>query len=180
MKILGIDPGSLVCGYGVINSRGKSLSVLEYGIVKVSLKNYSLEYRIKEIFERLTHVISRNTPDAAAFETIFYSKNAKSLIKLSHARASAMLAVVMAGIPIFEYSPREVKQSVTGRGNASKEQVQFMVKKLLSIEETLDLFDITDALGVAICHSFRYKQKTDKILSWNDYIKANPDKIIKI
>lgn len=178
MKILGIDPGSIVCGYGIISTESKSLTVLEYGVVKVSLKNNSLEYRIKEIYERLTQVINRNSPDAAAFETIFFSKNVKSLIKLSHARASAILAVVMSGIPIFEYSPREVKQSVTGRGNASKEQVQFMVKKLLSIKETPNLFDVTDALGVAICHSFRYKQKVQKITSWKDYIEANPSKII--
>ncbi len=179
MKILGIDPGSLICGYGIVDSSGKCLSIVEYGVVKVSIKHSSLEMRLKEIFERLTQVISRNKPDTAALESIFYAKNAKSLIKLSHARASALLAVTMSDIPIFEYSPREVKQSVTGRGNASKEQVQYMVKKILAIEETPEFYDSTDALGVAICHSFRNKYKNNAINSWENYIKMNPQRIIK-
>ena len=177
MIILGIDPGSVICGYGVIEKEGQKISLVEYGVVKAGKKFSDIPSRLKEIYSRLSVVVERTQPDAAAFETIFYSKNAQSLMKLSHARSAAILAAAMADINIFEYSPREVKKAVSGRGNAGKEQVQFMVKKLLDIEETPEFFDATDALAVAICHSLKGGQSNNRSSSWKEFIKNNPHRV---
>lgn len=179
MKILGIDPGSQICGYGVIYCNLNKISLIEYGVVNLKKKSNDLPTRLKEIFNRLTEVIIRTKPDFSAFESVFYSKNAQSMMKLSHARAAAILTASLKDIPIAEYSPREIKKSVTGMGNASKEQVQFMVKNLLNIEETNEFFDATDALAVAICHSFRLSTPTQKSKSWEEFIKQNPNRIVK-
>jgi len=179
LRILGIDPGSIYCGYGVIESNGEKITLIELGTIKAKKKYELLNDRIKEIFLRLNEVINRTNPDETAIETIFYSKNAQSLMKLSHARAAAVLANSLREIPISEYTPREVKKSVTGKGSASKEQVQFMVQKLLKIKEDPELYDVTDALAIAICHSFKRNLRKNKIKSWEDYMKQNPDKIIK-
>ena len=177
--ILGIDPGSVFCGYGVIEKTGSKLKVIEYGVVKARKKFEDLNLRLKEIYDRLTEVINRTNPNEAAFETMFYSKNAQSLIKLSHARAVAVLSAVNKNIPIFEYSPKEVKKSVTGRGAAGKEQVQYMIKNLLKIPETPDLFDVTDALAVAVCHALKRDMPKNNSKSWSDFIKNHPERIAK-
>ena len=135
---------------------------------------------MREIYQRLIQVVERCKPDVAAFESTFYSKNAQSLLKLAHARASAMLAAAMNDIPIAEYSPKEVKKSVTGKGSASKEQVQYMVKTLLNIKETPEFYDVTDALAVAICHCMKSEIPTKKGGSWEEFIKKNPNRIAKI
>ena len=109
----------------------------------------------------------------------FYSKNAQSLMKLAHARGVAMLAASLYETAIFEYSPKEVKKSVTGNGSASKEQVSFMVKRILNIDETPDFFDSTDALAVAICHSMKAGKINAGPSNWKDFIKNNPDRVIK-
>lgn len=179
MTIIGIDPGSILCGYGVVRKDGTNLSLIEYGVIEAKKKNPDFHMRLKEIFDRLTQVVERNQPDAAAFEAMFYAKNAQSLIKLSHARSAAMIAVLNGKIPISEYSAKEVKKSVTGRGAASKEQVQYMVKTILSIEETPQFFDATDALAVAICHSVRYNEFKSGSSSWADFARNNPDLIVK-
>jgi crossover junction endodeoxyribonuclease RuvC len=178
LKILGIDPGSIICGFGVIEKDNNKLRVLEYGVIKVGLKNELLKDRLRDIYERLLQVIERNKPDAAVLETVFFSKNVQSLTKLSQARGVALLAAAMSNVDVFEYSPREVKKSVTGRGNAAKEQVQFMVRKILNIEETPEFFDATDALGVALCHSFRMNTIAKRADSWSEYIKQHPEKLI--
>ncbi|MCL5991763.1 MAG: crossover junction endodeoxyribonuclease RuvC [Bacteroidetes bacterium] len=180
MIVLGIDPGSVICGYGVIEKKKNSLCVVEYGVIKAKKAYDELPYRLREIYQRLIKVIDRTKPDVAAFESTFYSKNAQSLLKLAHARASAMLAAAMNDIPISEYSPREVKKSVTGKGSASKEQVQFMVKTLLKIKETPEFYDVTDALAVAVCHSLKSELPSKKAGSWEDFIKKNPERIAKI
>lgn len=176
MRFLGIDPGSIICGYGVIEKEGNSLSVIEYGVIKAKKKNEDFPLRLKHIFERISVVISRALPDESAFESMFYSKNAQTLIKLSQARAAAMIATTMKEIPIIEYAPREVKKSITGNGNASKEQVQYMVKAILKIDETPEFFDSTDALSIAICHAYN-RDKKGKSSTWADFIKNNPDRI---
>lgn len=179
MKILGVDPGSVICGYGVVESHSGKFSVVEYGVVRVRKKSIELPVRLKEIYLRITEVIKRTCPDAAVFESLFFSKNVQSLVKLSHARAAAVLAAAMYDLPITEYSPREIKKSVTGNGNASKEQVQYMVKTLLKIDETPEFFDVTDALAAAVCHSFRANMPRKATNSWSDYIKQNPAKVIR-
>ncbi len=179
-RILGIDPGSIYCGYGVIEICGQKITLIELGTIKAKKKYELLNDRIKEIFLRINEVIKRTQPDETAIETMFYSKNVQSLMKLSHARAAAVLANSLQKIPISEYSPREIKKSVTGKGSATKEQVQFMVQKLLNINETPELYDVTDALAVAICHSFKRNINKNKVKTWNDFIKQNPDKVLKL
>jgi crossover junction endodeoxyribonuclease RuvC len=179
LRILGIDPGSVICGYGVIDSDRSNLSLVEYGVVKAGKSGKDLPKRLKEIFTRLSGVIERTRPDVAAFESMFFHKNAQSLMKLSHARGAAMAAVGMVGIEVFEYSPKTVKKSVTGRGGAAKEQVAFMVLGMLEIKETPEFFDSTDALAVAICHSNQFASGAKKSSSWADFIKNNPDKVIE-
>ncbi len=180
MLILGIDPGSVVCGYGVIEFYSGKLSLIEYGSIKVKKKNEDLTQRLKEIFLRLNAVIDRTKPDIAVFETVFYSKNAQSLMKLSFARASAILATSLKDIKFAEFTPREIKKSVTGNGNAGKKQVQFMVRTLLKIQETPDFYDATDALATAICYAFRNQNIAKTSKTWTEFIKQNPDKILKI
>ena len=178
MKILGVDPGSVVCGYGVIEKQGNLLKLVEYGVIEAKRKHPDFNQRLKEIYHRLSEVIKRTQPDEAAFESIFFAKNAQSLIKLSHARGSAIVAVAQSDISIAEYSAREVKKAVTGRGAAGKEQVQYMVKTLLNITETHHFFDATDALAVAICHSLRSGEVSAGKTGWADYIKQHPELVI--
>jgi crossover junction endodeoxyribonuclease RuvC len=180
MRVLGIDPGSVVCGYGVVDriAPGKIILV-EYGVVEAKKREESLPLRLKIIFERLTKVIERSLPDEVSLEATFYSKNAQSLIKLSHARGAAMLAATLREIPVIEYSAKEVKRSVTGNGNSSKEQVQYMVRSMLGIEETPDFFDATDALAVAMCHALKRNAPKQSARSWSDFISENPHRIKK-
>lgn len=179
MIILGIDPGSIFCGYGVIEIQSNNLKLIEYGVIKAKKKQEKYPLRLKEIFIRLQAVIERTLPDETALESMFYSKNVQSLIKLSQARAIAMLVSSLRDIPVIDYSPREVKKAVTGNGNADKIQVQYMVKKLLNIQETNEFYDATDALAVAICHSSRRKTSNNTIKTWKDFIENNPKRIIK-
>jgi len=179
MIILGIDPGSIFCGYGVVEIQSNNLKLIEYGVIKAKKKQEKYPLRLKEIFIRLQAVIERTLPDETAIESMFYSKNVQSLIKLSQARAIAMLVSSLRDIPVIDYSPREVKKAVTGNGNADKIQVQYMVKKLLNIEETNEFYDATDALAVAICHSSRRKTSNNTIKTWKDFIEQNPKRIIK-
>lgn len=178
MIIIGIDPGSIITGYGVIDYHDNTFNLIEYGVVKAAIRHDDIPRRLKEIFLRLEQVILRSKPDVAAFETVFYAKNVQSIMKLSQARGVAILAITLSDIPVYEYSPREIKKSVTGRGNALKEQVQFMVKNLLSINETPEFYDATDALGIAICHALRQGASKSSSGSWKDFIKENPGLVI--
>ena len=180
MIILGVDPGSINCGYGVIKIIKKDFVLIEYGVIRAKKQFDDLHLRLREIYLRLHEVIKRSKAEEAAFETMYYAKNVQSLIKLTHARSAAILSAVMNDLPIAEYSPTEVKKSVTGRGGAAKEQVQFMVMNMLKIKETPELFDATDALAVAICHALKRDLPATGSKNWADYIKKNPDKIIKV
>jgi len=133
--ILGVDPGTLVTGYGVIEATGRGARVIEYDVIK-NRSESSMPLRLKSIFAVLSDVIDRLHPDEFAIETAFYGKNAQSALKLGHARGVSILAAVSREIPTSEYSPREVKKAVVGNGGASKEQVQAMVQTLLRLKET--------------------------------------------
>ncbi|MFP4527371.1 MAG: crossover junction endodeoxyribonuclease RuvC [Candidatus Kapaibacterium sp.] len=179
MIILGIDPGSVNCGWGVISAADDgALRVVEYGVIRAKKADANMPGRLKEIYTRLGQVIHRNRPDCAVFESAFYSRNVQSLMKLSHARAAAVLATVMEDIAIEEYTPREVKKSVTGRGNAGKEQVDFMVRRMLGIKESPEFFDATDALAVAICYSIKRRSPKNSAGSWEDFLKKNSARIV--
>jgi len=155
LRVLGIDPGSIVTGYGVVEKVSGSLLHVADGVVraKASMK---LPERLLPIFDGLQEVISEYEPQAIAVESIFFAKNIKSAAILGHARGVALLAAARAQLAIFEYSPMEVKQSVVGYGAATKEQVQKMVKALLTIDH-LPTSDAADALAVAICHIHHQK-----------------------
>ncbi len=182
MRVLGVDPGSVVCGYGVVEKEGKRLTLIEYGVIEAKKRHEDLPQRLKMIYERLGQVIERALPDELAIETIFYSKSVPSIIKLAHARSAAILAAVTAQLPTAEYSPRSIKKAVTGSGNASKEQVQYMMKTLLSIEETPEFFDATDALAIAVCHLYQSSSMLGgkkKANSWAEFIALNPERVKK-
>ena len=150
MKVLGIDPGSRVTGYGVVEKQKNGLIALEQGEVK-SAGNSSLSSFMITLYNQLLAVIDAIEPDAIAIEDIFYGKNVKSLIKQAHVRGVAILAGSIRRIPVFEYSPLEVKQAVVGYGRAEKSQVQKMVTTILHLS-TIPPADAADALAVAICH----------------------------
>jgi crossover junction endodeoxyribonuclease RuvC len=161
--ILGVDPGSMVTGYGLIKSNQQKDVLIECGVIRTDSKK-SLPEKLKEIFEGLSRIITQNQPDEFAIEETFYSKNAKSALVMGQARGVAILAGACAKIPVGEYSPKEVKCSVVGQGNASKHQVQFMVKNLLGLKELPQPTDAADALAVALCHAqkLRWKEKGER------------------
>jgi crossover junction endodeoxyribonuclease RuvC len=184
MIILGVDPGTLVTGYGVLEVEGNAVTVLEFDVI-VNRNERSMPIRLKEIYSRLCDVILKYHPDEFAIETAFYGKNAQSALKLGHARGVSMLAAVNHEIPTSEYSPREVKKAVVGNGAASKDQVKYMVKSLLRLRDTPKLFDATDALAVALCHYQRSRSIKIKRngaaghKNWSSFIKANPNRVLK-
>jgi crossover junction endodeoxyribonuclease RuvC len=176
--ILGIDPGTNVMGYGLLLVEGKQYRILQYGVIH--LKKYSShELKLKKIFERITGIIDEFHPDAVALEAPFYGQNVQSMLKLGRAQGVAMAAALARDIPIVEYSPKKVKQSVTGNGNASKEQVAEMLKTLVQLEETPKLLDATDALAVAICHHFHdgRLQSRGRTAGWKSFLQENPDRL---
>jgi crossover junction endodeoxyribonuclease RuvC len=148
--ILGIDPGSRVTGYGLINSVGNRLEYIDCGCITTRAE--SLPERLKKIHNGLREVIRQSSPQQAAIEEVFMGKNAASALKLGQARGAAMTACLTHDLPIEEYSARKVKQAVVGAGAAEKAQVQHMVKALLNINDTI-AEDAADALAVAICHA---------------------------
>jgi crossover junction endodeoxyribonuclease RuvC len=148
--VLGIDPGSLVTGYGLIRRVRSGLECLDFGCVRLPAKQ-SLSIRLEKIYDRLWEIIATSKPDRMAVETIFHSRSARSALIMGHARGVVLLAAAKARLEVFEYTPLEVKLSVVGSGAASKKQVQFMVSRMLSVPGRLPL-DAADALAVALCH----------------------------
>ena len=153
MRVLGIDPGSETTGWGVIegDSSGQKYRLVEFGVVKLS-SSTTFSSRLLKISRALEEIIDRLTPDACAIEEAFYSVNPKVILKLGQVRGVALLAAERAALEIGEYSPRLVKQTVAGYGNAEKQQVQQMVRVLLSLASIPEPHDAADALAVAICH----------------------------
>jgi len=188
MIILGVDPGTLVTGYGVIEERNGKFKVLASDVVK-NRSEQSMPIRLRAIYSTLCKVIERYHPDEFAIETAFYGKNAQSAIKLGHARGVSILAAVNAEIPTAEYSPREVKRAVVGSGAASKDQVSFMIQSILNLRSPPKYYDTTDALAVALCHyhkSARPRRSRKAVtesgqtpLTWRSYVQAHPEKIAR-
>lgn len=175
--ILGIDPGTSIMGYGILQESGSKLVVLQYGVIHLSkLDDHYL--RLKKIFDRICQLIDEYSPDEVALEAPFYGKNVQSMLKLGRAQGVAMAAALSRQIPITEYAPKKVKQSVTGNGNASKEQVASMLVAQLHLKEVPDILDATDALSVALCHHFQQRfGSTSKAKSWNAFIADNPNRV---
>jgi crossover junction endodeoxyribonuclease RuvC len=158
MKVLGIDPGSNITGYGLIENGPRGLTGKAFGEIR-SPRGGTFSGRLLKIHREMSELIDSHEPDAVAMEEIFFGKNVQSLIKQGHARGVAILAAVQRGIPIFEYSPTQIKLAVVGYGLAGKGQVQSMVKLILGLSETPSL-DASDALAIAICHS-NFLKKTE-------------------
>ena len=156
MKIIGIDPGLVQTGYGIINVSNNQTSLIDYGIIKPPQKD-SLANRLLTIFNDVCEIISSYNPQILAIEEVFFGKNVKSAMRLGQARGASMVAAASKGIPIYEYSARKVKQSVTGNGNAHKTQVQFMVKVKLKMAHNPEPMDAADALAIALCHNHQFK-----------------------
>ena len=174
--ILGMDPGTSVMGYGVILVKGNNTHLIQYGVIHLS-KYSTHELKLKKIFERVISIIDDFEPDEVALEAPFFGKNVQSMLKLGRAQGVAMAAALTREIPITEYAPKKVKQSVTGNGNASKEQVANMLKSILKFESEQKLFDATDALAVALCHHYNANSAMPKAKSWKSFINDNPGRI---
>ena len=154
MRILGIDPGSRLTGYGIIDTKGREFVYIASGCIRIEADYFP--DRLKQIFDGIVQIISMYHPEQMAIEQVFLHKNADSALKLGQARGAAICAVQTQGLPVFEYAARQVKQAVVGKGNADKLQVQHMVKMLLQIQGELQI-DASDGLGLALCHA-HYQQ----------------------
>ena len=176
--ILGIDPGTNIMGYGVIKIENKKIEMVQMGVIHLSKLN-SHALKLKKIFERTVHLVDQYKPDEVSLESPFFGKNVQSMLKLGRAQGVAMAAALYRDIPIFEYTPKKIKKSITGNGNASKNQVAAMLESLFKIKEMPKHLDATDGLAAATCHYFQARNisKTNQYSGWKSYIKNNPDKI---
>jgi crossover junction endodeoxyribonuclease RuvC len=153
-RIIGVDPGSNCTGYGVVHGTGEEVAYLASGTITAA-RNASRYQRLRAIHTGIAEVIARFQPTHFAIEDVFYSKNPRSALVLGEARGAAILAASLAELPIFEYSAREVKQSVTGNGAADKSQVSYMLGKILRLKELPERDDESDAIAIAMCHAFK-------------------------
>lgn len=151
MRVIGIDPGTAITGWGVVEGEGDDLELIAYGAVTTAAGT-PLPQRLQTIYQELGAVVQQWQPATAAIEELFFSKNAKTALAVGHGRGAAMLALVNSELPITEYKPLEVKQAITGHGGADKQQMQHMVKLLLKLDDLPRPDDAADALAVAICH----------------------------
>jgi len=186
--ILGIDPGTNVMGYGIIHINGMNARLVHMDIISLK-KSPTHTIKLKSIFEETVRIIQHYKPDEVALEAPFFGKNVQSMLKLGRAQGISMAAALHHNLPVFEYSPRKVKQSITGKGTSSKEQVALMLQHILAIETLPDLLDATDALAVAMCHYFQNKmptgntttakgkQSNKKYNSWETFVSNNPGKV---
>ena len=178
--ILGIDPGTNIMGYGIICEANRKISLVSLGVLKLAnIDDAAL--KLKKIFETMLELIDKYHPDEMAIEAPFFGKNVQSMLKLGRAQGVSIAAALYRNIPIAEYSPRKVKQSITGKGAASKEQVSEMILRLLNIQEKPAQLDATDALAVAMCHYFQRNTATDdsKYSGWESFLTKKKDRIIK-
>jgi crossover junction endodeoxyribonuclease RuvC len=155
--ILGIDPGSACTGWGLVRGTGDNIEYAASGVIRPERKAQRYE-RVKEIFLAVNRVIQEHQPTHFAVEDVFFCKNPKSALVLGEARGAAVLAASLAGLSVFEYSPREIKQALTGHGGAAKSQVAYMLQKILVLPELPERDDESDALAVAVCHAFRQRE----------------------
>jgi crossover junction endodeoxyribonuclease RuvC len=178
--ILGIDPGTQVMGYAILKTNGQQAQVLLMDVLKLT-SHKDIYERLEKIHTKVTELIQLYHPTTFAIEAPFFGKNVQSMLKLGRAQGVAIAAAMHAKISVTEYSPKKVKQSVTGNGNADKEQVWKMLQRILTIEEKPQYFDATDALAVAMCHHYQTSNvllgavKGEK--GWDSFIKNNPDRV---
>ena len=179
MIILGVDPGTIVTGYGLIEYTNNKFNRIDHGVIKLP-SSKSLAEKLEIIYDELDRLLKYYKPNEFVIETAFYGKNVQSVLKIGYARGVSLLAAIHNKVPTNEYSPREVKQAVVGKGAASKQQVNYMVMTILNSKKIKFKPDESDALAIALCHAFRLKRPAfKKNKSWKEYITANPDRVIK-
>ncbi len=181
--ILGIDPGTRFLGYGLLRINQDKVTILQYGVL--NLTKYTTQgAKFLKIHERVLGIIEEFLPDEIAIESPFFGKNVQSMLKLGRVQGMVMSLAFSKSIPIAEYEPKKIKQSVTGNGNASKEQVAKMVEIIANIKLDAKLHDATDALGIAICHHFHNKNISSTIKGtkkgWGAFVTENPERIKKV
>lgn len=175
MRILGIDPGSRATGYGIVDADDESL--VTAGVIRLEGTDEH-PTRLKTIYDALTEIIEDCAPCEFAIEMPVYGKNPQSMLKLGRAQAAAMMAALNAELPVAQYTPKEIKKSVTGNGNAAKGQVRFMVDSLLTGSTESLAHDATDALAAALCHTNRdAHDETESYTGWGSFVDANPDRV---
>ena len=177
--ILGIDPGTVVMGYAVIEVCGDNIAVIAMDILKLG-NTKDIYERLEKIHSKVNALIALHNPHTFAIEAPFFGKNVQSMLKLGRAQGVAIAAAISAGLPVTEYSPKKVKQSITGNGNADKDQVWKMLQRMLALKEMPQYYDATDALAVAVCHHFQDRpalRSNGKLKSWKDFITKNPARI---
>ncbi|MEP7109971.1 MAG: crossover junction endodeoxyribonuclease RuvC [Ferruginibacter sp.] len=178
--ILGIDPGTVIMGYGLIEISGSTIRLLEMDVLKPG-KEADPYRKLQLIYNTVSGLIVKYKPDVFAIEAPFFGKNVQSMLKLGRAQGVAIAAAMRHGLDVTEYSPKKVKQSVTGNGNASKEQVLKMLQRLLNFKDDPKSFDASDALAVAVCHYFQESSlpgsSNTKVSGWDDFLKKNPARL---
>ncbi len=180
--VLGIDPGTTIMGFGVIRITGRNMTLLEMGVLRLE-KIADHPLKLKKIFEETLALADKYKPDEFAIEAPFFGKNVQSMLKLGRAQGVAIAAALNRDLPIFEYSPKKIKMSITGNGNASKEQVASMLQQLLKIKEMPKYLDATDGLAAAVCHYFQNTgiggAPQKKFGSWEAFLSNNPERKLK-
>ncbi len=175
--ILGIDPGTNILGYGVIKVSNKQVELIDLGVLR--LESIDDPYhKLREIYHTVQDLIERFDPNHLAIEAPFFGKNVQSMLKLGRAQGVSMAAAITMDVPITEYAPKKIKQSITGNGNASKEQVAAMLQQIFKTEIDKKFLDATDALATALCHHYQRFSTTNKSNSWKAFAKNNQDRII--
>ncbi|MES2773499.1 MAG: crossover junction endodeoxyribonuclease RuvC [Bacteroidota bacterium] len=179
--ILGVDPGTVVMGFALLQCTGNQLKMLHMDVLKLSSKKDVYE-RLEMIHASINEVIKKHKPTVFAIEAPFFGKNVQSMLKLGRAQGVAIAVAMTHGLEVTEYSPKKVKQSITGNGNADKDQVWKMLQTILKLEEKPQYYDATDALAVALCHHYQLtspmvKLAGKKMKGWEDFLKTNPQRI---
>ena len=179
--ILGIDPGTVVMGYAIVATNGTEAKLLHMNVLKLFSEKDNYQ-RLEIIFSKVCELIKIYSPSMFAIEAPFFGKNVQSMLKLGRAQGVAIAAAMQASLPVTEYSPKKIKQSITGNGNSTKEQVFKMLQRIIHIEETPHFLDATDALAVALCHHYATTSALNvpkkSFKGWNDFISTNPDRLI--
>ena len=183
--ILGVDPGTLVMGYSIIQVVNDVISVNEIDVLKLSSKKDNYQ-RLQLIYQKIIELAQKHRPSEFAIEAPFFGKNVQSMMKLGRAQGVAIAAAMAGNISVTEYSPRKIKQAITGNGNADKEQVWKMLQHITQLEDQPKYFDATDALAVAVCHYFMHQRpyatkttaaKRKSKSGWDDFIQQNPGRV---
>lgn len=180
--ILGIDPGTLVMGFGLIEVSGPSLQLVDMGVLRLPAKDDAYQ-RLEKIHRKVADLIDQHQPNSFAIEAPFFGKNVQSMLKLGRAQGVAIAAAMQAGLDIYEYAPKKIKQSITGNGNADKGQVMKMLQQILSFKEIPKYMDASDALAVAVCHHFQQgkvpSRIVKKVANWKEFLSNHPQRVKK-